>query len=383
VNLDSPIVDNASFPKTLELLGRDLPKKHPLLNPRYSTERRRRFELLASNLLQHFAVGSQRERLVTKLLNPPQFETALGEVETWSYFHNQGFRVDVEPFGEKGPDFRVSKDGLATILEVCSLGREAAELHLSAIFTDIARRTADLRSCYRMDISFRERECQDSRFVLRAVRATKQALASLEKSGSDSALFCYFTNGDHVFLDGIAGPEEIAASGSVSQLRSSEDICTSAFVVGFRKFSTAPKHLITVSSKDGALWSKSVERLKSNLNEKRGKQLRRGDRNIIVVDRAGCIDLDGTDVLDALYGRAYVRVDVETLTECGQGRRRDGFFKNTRRVQAVALIGSADLSGSCQWTIFPSHNPSASGRFTLEEFELLGGLPSDLRHLAL
>jgi hypothetical protein len=111
-------------------------------------------------------------------------------------------------------------------------------------------------------------------------------------------------------------------------------------------------------------------------------QLRRGDRNIIVVDHADCAGLDVIDVLDTLYGRAYVKVDVETLTERGGGRRRNGFFKNTERVQAVALIGRADLTGSCAWAIFPTHNSRASGRFTLREFELLGGLRPELSHLA-
>jgi hypothetical protein len=376
------MISDSSFRKTFELLGTDLPQKHPLLHSRYDIKRRCRFEQLASELLEHFTTERERTRLVVKLRNAPQFETTISEVETWSYFRNRGFRVDAEPFGEKGPDFRVSRDGLTVIVEVCSLGREAAEKRLSAIFLDIGKRTRDLRSRYRIDINIREENCREAKFVSEAVRATKRALATVESSGSNSALFCYVGSGDHFLLDRVANIEEMTPSGPTHQGRPWEEIHRCAFVVQFRKSSIEPKNLITISAKDGALWSKSVGRLRSTLNEKRGKQLSRTDRNIIVVDHADCVDLDGTDVLDALYGRSYVRVDVETLTERGSGRRPDGFFKNTERVQAVALIGRADLTGACAWTVFPTHNSRASRRFTLREFELLGGLRPELSHLA-
>jgi hypothetical protein len=376
------MVSESSFPRTFNLLGGNLPKGHPLLQPGYNLERRHHFEELASNVLEHFATDRARARLVSKLRNPPQFEAAISEVVTWSYFYNRSFRVDVEPFGDKGPDFRVSRDGLTAIVEVCSLGQEASELRLLTIFKDISKRTKDLRSRYLIDICIQEEMCRETGFLSRAVRAARRALFTVEDSALNSAIFYYFGSDDHLLLNDPVRMDDFCTSDLACHGRTSEEISGCAFVARFRKTSTTPKNLITISAKDGAFWSSSVARLKSTLHEKRGRQLRRSDRNIIVVDPTYCAGLDSIDIFDALYGRAYVSVDSETLSECGHGRRRDGFFHHTERIQAIALIRNSVPRDASAWAIFPTHNHRTSGRFTRTEFEMLGGLQPELAHLA-
>jgi hypothetical protein len=126
---------------------------------------------------------------------------------------------------------------------------------------------------------------------------------------------------------------------------------------------------------------KSHERLKGIIDKKR-KQLPKGSRGIILIERSELSMLSDFAIEAALYGNLVVRIGApETsggpLGELTASRDHRGIFALTSRISAV-IIHERHFDGSNvrnEWKVYPTDRANSDTiRLTLAELQRFGDL---------
>jgi hypothetical protein len=320
----------------------------------------------------------RRARLVAKLLNSAEFYSVLPEVETLVFLEERGLAPAPEPMAPAaGPDFAVARGTFSALVEVCSLGGESIDREFNLIAAYISQKMQKTPSRYLVvfDISgakpysaLLRRTCVSAQRFLRTLEAHGAVSGTLYLS--EDAQTHSFENGDFVLGEqDFANPEKL-------QLQEVTQRCP--IRISYELTESEPgNHTCTTG---GGTWFDSADRIRGALSRKL-RQLPRDRRNVLIVDWSHSA-LDEHDFLSALYGRTYLNYELGQAPR--EGWRRDGFFSQTTRVQAVVSL-NRNLCARIEpsWTVFPTDNPESPNRMTLEELHLFGELRKDLIPLAI
>jgi len=371
----------------LRLFG-ELPKEHPLRRM-LPLDQCAAFVAYVDSIseqclaaLERYRVTAEgRRRLIDKLRNPPQFYSALSEIEVFAFLSTKELEVILEPlFPEQGADFQVDREGFSAFVEVCSLGPDETEVQENLASAYVIQRMRKSPSRYfisfQIDAGYRayQKPLKD------AIRTVQRVLNRVANAQLESAALYYFDPNDHVLFEN--SDFNLPVDANLEQLALHGKLARCGFEVHFSALEVEiPSNYVGVSS-GGVRYLNLSDRLRRTLVHKI-PQLRPQEKNIVFLDWSNCATSEH-DLMEALYGTTYFAAPLRDGQKMTRDRRNDGFFASTTRVQAVVGL-TRTVDGPVprlRVMVFPTNNQNAVQRMSLENLSLLGDVPDDLRELA-
>lgn len=338
-------------------------------------------ESLAQEILASDKIHLDRVALAQKL--EADYVSTLPEMEAAVFLLRQGFSVVLEPtYPEKGPDLRADWEETSYFIEVKTVVHSDEDSRFNGISNEVFRRLNSVPSSYTVAITVGSKYQPRSQALRKATDAIVKSLEILEEENWTGATL-YYSEAGKLLNPGGNFKGSGAASGSI-RAKHQAIVDNADFIASFRHVGEErPKTAASMARdfKRHPEADKSHERLKGILDKKR-KQLPKGARGIIVIERSELVMLNDFAIEAALYGNLVVRISApetrgEPLGEATAHRDHRGIFALTSRISAVVIherrVEGSNVQGA--WKVYPTDraNPDTI-RLTLAELQRFGEL---------
>lgn len=338
-------------------------------------------ESLAREMLTSDKIHLDRAALAKKL--KADYVSTLAEMEEAVFLLQQGFSVVLEPtYPKKGPDLRADWEDTPYFIEVKTVVHSDEDSRFNGISNEVFRTLNSVPSSYTVAITVGDKYQPRSQSLKKAMNAILKSLEILKDEKWTRATLYYSETGK-LLNPGGSFRGSGAASGTI-RAKHQAIVDNADFIVSFRRVGEErPKTAASMTRefKRRLKPDKSHERLKGILDKKR-KQLPKGSRGIILIERSELPMLNDFAIEAALYGNLVVRIGApETpsglLGEVTASRDHRGIFALTSRISAV-VIHERQFDGSNvrnEWKVYPTDraNPDTI-RLTLAELQRFGDL---------
>ena len=331
-------------------------------------------ESLANEMLTSNKIHLDRAALAKKL--KADYVSTLAEMEAAVFLLRQGFSVVLEPtYPEKGPDLRADWEDTPYFIEVKTVVHSDEDSRFSGISIEVFRTLNSVPSSYTVAITVGDKYQPRSQSLKQAMNAILKSLEILKDEKWMRATLYYSETGK-LLNPGGSFRGSGAASGSI-RAKHQAIVDNADFIVSFRHVGEErPKTAASMARefKRRPETDKSHERLKGIIDKKR-KQLPKGSRGIILIERSELSMLSDFAIEAALYGNLVVRIGApETsggpLGELTASRDHRGIFALTSRISAV-IIHERHFDGSNvgnEWKVYPTDRANSDTiRLTLAE----------------
>jgi len=338
-------------------------------------------ESLAQEILTSDKIHLDRVALAQKL--KADYGSTLAEMEAAVFLLKQGFSVVLEPtYPKKGPDLRADWKETSYFIEVKTVVHSEDDRRFNGISNEVFGTLNSVPSSYTVAITVGDKYQPRSQPLRKATDAILKSLEILKEENWTRATL-YYSEAGKLLDPGGNFKGSGAASGSIrakhQAIVDNADFIASFRHVGEQRPKTAAS--MTREFKPHPEADKSHERLKGILDKKR-KQLPKGSRGIILIERSELSMLSDFAIEAALYGNLVVRIGAPEspggpLGEITASRDHRGIFALTSRISAV-IIHERHIDGSDvrnEWKVYPTDRANADTmRLTLAELQRFGDL---------
>ena len=338
-------------------------------------------ESLAHAILTSDNIRLDRAALAQKLKT--DYVSTLAEMEAAVFFLHQGFSIVLEPtYPEKGPDLRADWEKTSYFIEVKTVVHSAEDSRFNGISNEVFRTLNAIPSSYTVDITVGDKYQPRSQPLRKATDAILKSLVILKEENWTRATL-YYSEAGKLLNPGGNFSGSGAALASI-RAKHREIVDNADFIARFSHVGeNRPKTSASMARefKRHPEADLSYERLKGILDKKR-KQLPKGSRGIILIERSELFMLSDFAIEAALYGNLVVRIRAPEspggpLGEMTASRDHRGVFALTSRISAV-IIHKRHIDGSNvrnEWKVYPTDRANADTiRLTLAELQRFGDL---------
>lgn len=336
-------------------------------------------ESLVQAILTNEKIRLDRVALAQKV--KADYVSTLAEMEAAAFLLERGFSVVLEPaYPQKGPDLRADWQETPYFVEVKTVVHSDEDSRFNRISNEVFRTLNSVPSSYSVSITVGDKYVPRSQPLRKATEAILKSLEILKEENWTRATL-YYSGAGRLLNPGGDFSGSGAASGSI-RAKHQPIIDKADFIASFRHVGEErPKTAAFMARefKKHPEADKSHERLKGILDKKR-KQLPKGSRGIILIERSELFMLSDFAIEAALYGNLVVQIRAPQtpggpLEEVTASRDHQGIFALTSRISAV-VIHERHVDGSnvrSEWKVYPTDRANSDTiRLGLAELRRFG-----------